>query len=230
MGSEDVTERFIDLEARLNSALREEQSLLSLLEKTGTISEIISVERELSRVRSEIERLQGQLNFLERRVELATITVSLFPPTPKIAQPPSASLTVEASDVTGSVEEIKALVATLDGIVDGVFISLRDGTERAEVTLRVFPLDFERALASIEGLGELQSKELREGSSPVEGETKPEEPNARIALSLVEKVGTSSTGLLVAIVAPIGGVGLAVLLGALLYLTFRLGRRRGREA
>ena len=73
LGSEDVSEQFIDLEARLKSSLREEESLLSLLGRSGTVSEVLAIERELARVRSEIERFQGQLNFLERRVALATI-------------------------------------------------------------------------------------------------------------------------------------------------------------
>ena len=66
-GSVDVTEQFIDLEARLKSAQREELSLLSLLDRANVISEILTIERELTRIRGELERLQGQLNFLERR-------------------------------------------------------------------------------------------------------------------------------------------------------------------
>ena len=107
VGSEDVTERFIDLEARLRSALREEESLLSLLDKANQVSEILSIERELSRVLSDIERAQGQLNFLERRVDLSTVTVSLFPPDAEVAEPPSGSLTIEVSDVSRSVEGIQ---------------------------------------------------------------------------------------------------------------------------
>tara|TARA_Y100000758_G_scaffold286768_1_gene237733 strand:+ start:242 stop:586 length:345 start_codon:yes stop_codon:yes gene_type:complete len=80
LGSEDVSERFIDLQARLKSSLREEESLLSLLGRTSTVSEVLAIERELTRVRSDIERFQGQLNFLERRIDLATITVSLSSP------------------------------------------------------------------------------------------------------------------------------------------------------
>ena len=91
VGSEDVSEQFIDLEARLKSSLREEQSLLSLLEKTEGVGEILAIERELSRIRSEIERLQGQLNFLERRVDLATIGVTLIPPREESVEPPSAA-------------------------------------------------------------------------------------------------------------------------------------------
>ena len=79
-GSEDVSERFIDLQARLKSSLREDESLLSLLDRTSTVIEVLAIERELTRVRLDIERLQGQLNFLERRIDLATITVSLSSP------------------------------------------------------------------------------------------------------------------------------------------------------
>ena len=63
-GSEDVSEQFIDLEARLNSALREEQSYLSLLGRTSNVGEVLAIERELARVRADIERYQGQLDFL----------------------------------------------------------------------------------------------------------------------------------------------------------------------
>ena len=80
LGFEDVSERFIDLQARLKSSLREEESLLSLLGRASTVSEVLTIERELTRVRSNIERFQGQLNFLERRIDLATITVSLSSP------------------------------------------------------------------------------------------------------------------------------------------------------
>ena len=80
IGSEDVSEQFIDLEARLKSALSEEESLLKLLGRAGAVSEILAIERELARVRSEIERFQGQLNFLERRGDLATIKVDFSSP------------------------------------------------------------------------------------------------------------------------------------------------------
>lgn len=226
LGSEDVSEQFIDLEARLRSAQRKEQSLLSLLERAEQVSEILTIERELSRVRSEIERLQGQLNFLERRVELATITVSLFPPNEEMPQPPSASLLVEDSDVTTSVNEVKNLVSTLGGEVDQVFLLVQDGRERANISFRVFPKDFGQAVAFLESQGKVVSKELREGTGPIEGDAvPPEDPNARIDVSLVENE-PSDWGLIIAIAAPVGGVVLAAVLGALFYLTYRAGRRR----
>ena len=229
VGSEDVTEDFIDMEARLKSVLREEKSLLSLLDKAEKVGDILTIERELSRLRSEIERLQGTLNFLERRVDLATITVSLFSPGVEPGEPPFASLTIEASDVTRSVERIKGLVKTLDGEIDTVSISVQDGEESARVTLRVFSQDFDSALGTIEDMGDVKSKKLDEGTTPMNGDIEtPEEPHARINVSLEEKEGGTNTGLIVAIAAPVGGTALALLLALLFYLVYRTGRRRGR--
>ena len=227
VGSEDVTERFIDLEARLRSALREEESLLSLLDKANQVSEILSIERELSRVRSDIERAQGQLNFLERRVDLSTITVSLFPPDAEVAEPPSGSLTIEVSDVSRSVEGIKALVSGVGGELDRVFVAVRDGKESSDVTLRVFSKDFKQVLSSVEAHGKVRDKEIRETTVPVEAEaTPPSKPDARIDISFVEKE-SSVVGRIIAIAAPVGGVALVALLGLLFYAAYRAGRHRG---
>ena len=81
---EDVTERYIDLTARLNNLQKQEQRLLEILGMCDTVEEVLKVEAELNRVRSEIERLTGQIQYLERRIELATITVSL---TEKVSKP-----------------------------------------------------------------------------------------------------------------------------------------------
>ena len=229
VGSEDVSERFIDLEARLKSSLREEQSLLSLLERTQTVGEILTIERELSRVRSEIERLQGQLNFLERRVELATINVSLFSPAEHLGEPPFAGLMVEVGDVGDSVALVKKLLLSLNGSLDNVFLSVNDDQERAEISLRVFPSDFDRTVATLEREGKVRSKEVRESTRPTDGEKPPsKDPDARINVSFVSERGSSNTWLIVSISAPIGGVALVVVLGFVLYLTYRAGRSRGR--
>ena len=228
VGSEDVTERFIDLEARLRSALREEESLLSLLERAGQVSEILAIERELSRIRSEIERDQGQLNFLERRVDLSTITVSLLPPDAEVAEPPSGSLTIEVSDVSRSVEEIKALVSGVGGELDRVFVAVRDGKESSEMTLRVFSKDFKQVLSSIEAHGKVRAEQIQETTAFVEGEaTSPERPDARIDISFVE-MESPVVGRVIAIAAPVGGVALVALLGLLFYVVYRAGRLRTR--
>lgn len=82
VSGEDVTEEFIDLEARLDNFERQEKRLVEILDKATTVEDILKVEAQLERVRGEIERITGRLRFLENRIDLATITVELFEPEP----------------------------------------------------------------------------------------------------------------------------------------------------
>ena len=76
--TQDVTEEFIDLEARLRNLQREEGVLLDLLERrTQKLADVLEVERELSRVRGEIEQAEGRLRYLKNRVSLSTIDIRL---------------------------------------------------------------------------------------------------------------------------------------------------------
>ena len=226
INSQDVTEQFIDLEARLRSAEREEESLLNLLQRADTVQEILTIERELARVRSEIERFQGQLNFLERRVALAGITVSLFGPEARITEPPSASLTVAVSDVTRTVTSLRELIASLDGVVDRVIINVDEDQESAALNLRVGRAEFAQAVASIEDRGDVLRKQLSEGERSFDPEAgEPDEPDAPIRVQLLEDDSGSDAGLIAAIVVPSVAVALAVAAAAI-----ALQRRRRRPS
>ncbi|MBI4333833.1 MAG: DUF4349 domain-containing protein [Chloroflexi bacterium] len=220
--SEDVTERFIDLEARLKTFQQEEQSLLNLLGRTQSVSEIVTVERELARVRAEIERIQGQLNFMKRRVDLATITVNLVAPARKTGLAPSASLTVEVSGVDRSLAEARALAASVNGSVDQVFLSRREGKDSASINLRVFRPDFVRVVDAVERQGELVQKDLREGAAAEAGAAPPDKPDAPVQVTYLQPDKPSRDWLKPAAVA--GGVLLAALLAFLLLLVSRAAR------
>ncbi len=76
--SQDVTEEYYDVEARIKNKRVEEDRLLKHLEKsTGKLEEILQVEKELSRVRGEIEQMQGRMRVLTNLSELTTVTVTL---------------------------------------------------------------------------------------------------------------------------------------------------------
>ena len=164
LGAEDVSAQFIDLEARLKSSLREEESLLGLLERTQSVAEVLAIERELFRVRAEIERAQGQLNFIERRVDLATIDLTLVPIDGQVASPPSASFIIGVDDVGASVSGAKGMVASVDGLVDRVFFSVDSDREDADLSVRVHAKDFERVVDFLEAQGDVRSKTLSESS------------------------------------------------------------------
>lgn len=75
--ADDVTEEFVDLGARIANKKRLEERILELLEKReGKIDEVIEVERELGRVREEIERMEGRLRYLQSRTALTTVTIT----------------------------------------------------------------------------------------------------------------------------------------------------------
>lgn len=76
--SEDVTEQFIDVEARLKTKKELEIRYTELLKVARTVDEILGLERELANVRGEIESMQGRLNYLSDRVTLSTLNVSFY--------------------------------------------------------------------------------------------------------------------------------------------------------
>jgi anti-sigma factor RsiW len=73
---EDVTAQLVDLEARLKNLRAEEQQYVKILAKAHKVSEILSVEYELERIRGEIEQAEGQRAYLTKRVDLSTIVVA----------------------------------------------------------------------------------------------------------------------------------------------------------
>jgi hypothetical protein len=76
--SQDVTEQYYDLEARIRNKQKEEARLLKHLEEnTGKLDEILTVEREISRVREELERMEGRIRVLKDLVSLATVTLNV---------------------------------------------------------------------------------------------------------------------------------------------------------
>jgi DNA repair exonuclease SbcCD ATPase subunit len=82
--SQDVTDQYVDLQARIENLERTESELQILLtearEKTNKTKDILTVYRELTSIREQIEVYQGQLNLLKDSVSLATINIELIPP------------------------------------------------------------------------------------------------------------------------------------------------------
>ena len=96
--AQDVGEEYVDVAARVENARRLEERYLRLLEtRTGSLSDVLAVERELARVREEIERLQGRLHYLESRVAMSTLTVLLHEPFPLIGSRPGSNVIADAA-------------------------------------------------------------------------------------------------------------------------------------
>jgi hypothetical protein len=97
VGAEDVSEEFVDLTARVANGRRLEDRLVELLRtRTGKLQDVLSVERELARVREEIERMEGRLRFLKTSAQLSTLSVNLYEPAPIVASHPGRNVIAEA--------------------------------------------------------------------------------------------------------------------------------------
>jgi len=77
ISGQDVTQEFIDLEARLRNLRAQEAVLLRLFDKATTVAATVRVQSELGRVQLESEQLRGRLRYLEDQTSLATLSVSV---------------------------------------------------------------------------------------------------------------------------------------------------------
>jgi hypothetical protein len=116
VAAEDVSEEFVDLTARVANGHRLEDRLVELLRtRTGKLQDVLSVERELARVREEIERMEGRLRFLKTSAQLSTLSVNLYEPAPIVASHPGRSVIGEA---------FKTAWRNFVGLMAGVIASL----------------------------------------------------------------------------------------------------------
>ena len=226
LGQEDVTGRAIDLDAQLRGELRKEESLLELLDRANSVSDVLTVERELSRVRSTVERLAGQLAFLERRVALASIVVSLSLPPEKAALPSSAIIEVQVEDVGAAVRDVLAAVSQAGGEAGRSVVTVRNGSEEATLSLRVPEAEFDRVLDAIEAKGTVQFKQVQRSGFGAALDAAGEEVEASFELTLSHEP-PAGFNWWVWVGVPAGAAGAALLLGALLYAAYRAGRRAG---
>jgi len=79
--SQDVTEQYTDLNARLSNAQATEKEYLALLNKATDVEDIVKIYSYLSQVRQEIEQLKTQMLNIERTTAMSLISVSLSPET-----------------------------------------------------------------------------------------------------------------------------------------------------
>jgi len=78
--SQDVTEDFIDLEARIKTQKAVELQFLEIMKQANKVPDALEVQRQIAEVRTDIEKLEGRKRFLENRSSLSTITVNIQAP------------------------------------------------------------------------------------------------------------------------------------------------------
>ena len=84
ISGEDVTEEYVDLQARERNLLAAEQTLLDLYDRAEDVQDALLVGRELTDVRGQIEQVQGRIQYLKQRSDFSQVSLSIRP----VASPP----------------------------------------------------------------------------------------------------------------------------------------------
>src|SRR5437660_19921 len=179
LGTEDVTKAYFDTDARLKNAHVMEQRLIDMLKtKTGKVSDLLQVEKELGRVREEIEKMQGDLKYWDSQAQFATVTMSLAE---KDMEEPAAFLLREraqlalyAPDVEKIYNEIKSLASSRSRGMQITNAQLnRDysGRVSAQVSMLIAPEESDgvigrvKAFARVENF-QMQTQRTAQGGNP----------------------------------------------------------------
>ncbi|MEO8634193.1 MAG: DUF4349 domain-containing protein [Gemmatimonadales bacterium] len=97
VSAQDVGEEFTDVTARVANARRLEQRLIELLAtRTGKLSDVLEIERELARVREEIERMEGRLRYLKAHASMSTLSITVHEKAPLVGEVGSGGVIGEA--------------------------------------------------------------------------------------------------------------------------------------
>jgi len=94
---QDVTEEFIDLEARIKTQKALELQFLEIMKQANKVADALEVHRQVAEVRTEIERLEGRKRFLENQSSLSTIAVNMSTPRPIVVSASGFGHTVRAA-------------------------------------------------------------------------------------------------------------------------------------
>ncbi|MSQ26663.1 MAG: DUF4349 domain-containing protein [Dehalococcoidia bacterium] len=121
--SRDVTEEFADVDAQMRNLQVTEAQFQELMKRAVTIDDILKVQTQLTQTRSQIERLKGRMNVLQRTSDMATIVVTIITVEPGLLKDP-----VKGWDPARSVQEAweQSLVlvsAVADGVLRAVVFS-----------------------------------------------------------------------------------------------------------
>jgi len=159
----DVTAEYVDVEARIHSLRIAEQRLQELIKSKSFVdkmSSLLEVEQEMTRVRSQIEQHQGRLRVMQDRIAMSTITMTLHEPARTV---PSASLTIEVSQLDHASDALGEVLFRLDGrLASGKTAKRSDGSLKGEYWIHISLASFDELLEAIEGLGRIDDRQVRD--------------------------------------------------------------------
>jgi len=160
--TEDVTKSYFDTESRLKNARLMEQRLIEILKtKSKDVSDLLEVEKELGRVREQIETMQGELKFMDSQVAFATVTITLAEKNMNVPAAfllkERAQLSLYATEVEKTYNDIKALASPKIQITNAQIDRDNTGRVSARLSLLLAPEESEAVIIKIKGMARVEN-------------------------------------------------------------------------
>ena len=160
--TEDVTKSYFDTESRLKNARLMEQRLIEILKtKSKDVADLLEVEKELGRVREEIETMQGELKFMDSQVAFATVTITLAEKNMNVPAAfllkERAQLSLYATEVEKTYNDIKALASSKVQITNAQIDRDNTGRVSARLSLLLAPEESDAVINKIKSMARVEN-------------------------------------------------------------------------
>jgi hypothetical protein len=164
--TEDVTKAYFDTESRLKNARLMEQRLIEILKtKSKDVADLLEVEKELGRVREQIETMQGELKFMDSQVAFATVTITLAEKNMNVPAAfllkEKAQLSLYATEVEKTYNEIKALASPKVQITTAQIDRDNTGRVSARLSLLLAPEESDAVIAKVKGMARVENFQVQ---------------------------------------------------------------------
>ena len=166
LGTEDITKAYFDTDARLKNARVMEQRLIDMLKKkSDDINDLLQVEKELGRVREQIEQMQGELKFWDSQVQFATVTISLaekdLEEPAKFLLKERAQLALYTPEVEKVYNELKALASPKVQITSAQLDRDNTGRVSARVSMLIAPEESDGVISKAKAMGRVENFQVQ---------------------------------------------------------------------
>ncbi|MEY2545370.1 MAG: hypothetical protein QOG48_487 [Verrucomicrobiota bacterium] len=166
LGTEDITKNYFDTDSRLKNARMMESRLIDMLKKkSDDINDLLQVEKELGRVREEIEKMQGELKFWDSQVQFATVTISLaekdLEEAAKYLLKERAQLSLYTPEVEKIYNDIKTLASPKVQITNAQLDRDNTGRVSARVSMLIAPEESDAVIAQAKAMGRVENFQVQ---------------------------------------------------------------------
>jgi Domain of unknown function (DUF4349)/Putative zinc-finger len=164
--TEDVTKAYFDTESRMKNARLMEQRLIEILKtKSKDVADLLEVEKELGRVREEIETMQGELKFMDSQVQFATVTIQLSEKNMNIPAAfllkERAQLALYAPEVEKTYNDIKALASPKVQITNAQINRDNTGRVSGYVYMLIAPEESEAIISRVKTMARVENFQVQ---------------------------------------------------------------------